>query len=193
MLDRDLKIRDLFAQEHVRLMKKGEKQDEILTEVKNLKQIFQEQTERMTKNGAVLKTLNQYNFDSSLPFIYGITPTYKRLTQKADLTRLCQTVLHVPNFHWIIVEDSKWKTSLVERFLTRCGVRSTHLAVKTRASLVRGENEPRWLKARGVEQRNAGLSWLRHNINPKDTKGVVYFMDDDNTYDPEIFEQVSNK
>ena len=36
---------------------------------------------------------------------------------------------------------------------------------------------------KGVEQRNAGLTWLRtHNVYD----GVVYFMDDDNTYHPRV-------
>ena len=37
--------------------------------------------------------------------IFMITPTYSRHTQKADMTRLLYTLLHVPNLHWIIVED----------------------------------------------------------------------------------------
>ncbi|KAJ7336531.1 Galactosylgalactosylxylosylprotein 3-beta-glucuronosyltransferase [Desmophyllum pertusum] len=48
-----------------------------------------------------------------VPTIYVITPTYKRLTQKADLTRLSQMLLHVPKLHWILVEDSEKKTELL--------------------------------------------------------------------------------
>ena len=40
---------------------------------------------------------------------------------------------------------------------------------------------------RGVLQRNAGLTWLRANNK---TNGVVYFADDDNTYDVRLFEEV---
>ena len=182
-----------FIQEHTKTIKNRlEQQNELLTEIEKLKQIVQDRIEKASKNEGVLTNRNDQYFNDKLPFIYGITPTYQRFTQKADLTRLCQTFLHVKNFHWIIVEDSESKTDLVERFLTRCGVKYTHLAVKTPPSLVRGKNEPRWLKARGVEQRNAGLKWLRSNIDVKETRGVVYFMDDDNTYDLEIFEQVSN-
>lgn len=42
-------------------------------------------------------------------------------------------------------------------------------------------------KPRGVSNRNRGLSWIRANA----TNGVFYFADDDNTYDLEIFHQVS--
>lgn len=42
-------------------------------------------------------------------------------------------------------------------------------------------------KPRGVSNRNRGLEWLKANA----TTGVFYFADDDNTYDLELFEEVS--
>lgn len=129
--------------------------------------------------------------DSQMPTIYFITPTYKRLTQKADLTRLSQTLLHVPKLHWILVEDSVQKTDLVTRFLGNCGLSYTHLTVRTPKELITKKGDPRWLKARGVEQRNLGLKWIRDNFQ-SGSRGIVYFGDDDNTYDLRIFEQVSN-
>lgn len=45
------------------------------------------------------------------------------------------------------------------------------------------------MKPRGVEQRNAGLAWVRANVQ-KTPRSVVYFMDDDNTYSIELFEQM---
>lgn len=54
-----------------------------------------------------------------LPVIVAITPTYARPTQKADLTRLSLTLRQVPNFHWILVEDSATKTAKVTRFLSK--------------------------------------------------------------------------
>ena len=51
-----------------------------------------------------------------------------------------------------------------------------------------------WHKSRGVEQRNMALRWLRDSaadgLLVGGEKGVVYFGDDDNTYDIEIFEEV---
>lgn len=43
----------------------------------------------------------------------------------------------------------------------------------------------------GLYQRNAGLQWLRDNLDPDVHQGVVYFADDDNTYSPELFEEVN--
>ena len=43
------------------------------------------------------------------------------------------------------------------------------------------------VKPRGVSNRNRGLEWIRANSS----EGVLYFADDDNTYDVEIFDEVS--
>jgi len=51
--------------------------------------------------------------------IYLITPTYARLTQKADMTRLMYTLMHVENLHWIIIEDHEEKTELIIKFIER--------------------------------------------------------------------------
>ena len=61
------------------------------------------------------------NFSNNVS-IFAITPTYNRLTQKVDLTSLCYTIENVPNFIWIVVEDSDHKSSLVRSLLTRCKV-----------------------------------------------------------------------
>ena len=53
--------------------------------------------------------------DNSMPIIYAITPTYARPVQKAELTRLCNVFLLVPNIHWILVEDSKSKFLIYEK------------------------------------------------------------------------------
>lgn len=51
-----------------------------------------------------------------------------------------------------------------------------------------------WRKNRGVEQRNKALDWLRERAADGalvgGARGVVYFGDDDNTYDIAIFEEV---
>ena len=41
-------------------------------------------------------------------------------------------------------------------------------------------------KPRGVANRNLGLEWAIENVDD----GVVYFADDDNTYDIRLFEEV---
>jgi len=47
------------------------------------------------------------NQSVDLPTIYIITPTYTRPVQKAELTRLQNTLKHVLSLHWILVEDAE--------------------------------------------------------------------------------------
>ena len=42
-------------------------------------------------------------------------------------------------------------------------------------------------KPRGVANRNAGITWIRKHAKKG---GVVYFADDDNTYDLRLFAEV---
>ena len=130
------------------------------------------------------------NQPETIPTIYAITPTFARPVQKAELTRVSQTFLHVRNFHWIVIEDAKNKTPLVTNFLARCGLQYTHLNIGTPPDYKMADKDPNWLKPRGVLQRNLALQWIRDNLNPNLHKGVVYFADDDNTYDLQLFEEV---
>ncbi|CAH3022934.1 unnamed protein product [Porites evermanni] len=129
-------------------------------------------------------------WDPKLPTIFAITPTYRRFLQKAELTRTAQTLKHIKNLHWIVVEDSHEKTNLVKRLLNHFGIRYTHLNVRTPVEMRIGRNKPWWTKSRGTEQRNVGLKWIRDNIKANETKGVVYFADDDNTYDIRLFDEM---
>lgn len=129
----------------------------------------------------------QKPFNTSLPTIYLITPTYDRIEHKAELTRLYYTFLHVPKIHWIIIEDSDKKTDKVRHFLAKYQIPYTHIHVATPQQIKLKSSDPDWLKPRGVLQRNAGLSWIRASLDPHKDKGVVYFADDDNTYSIELF------
>ncbi|KAJ8719699.1 hypothetical protein PYW08_011874 [Mythimna loreyi] len=127
----------------------------------------------------------QFNAEVSsyLPVIYGITPTYMRLAQKADLTRLSQTLMHVKNFHWVVIEDSIEKTKLVANLLKESNLKYTHLNIKT--------HKTKASTASGVEQRNLALDWLKGHLQKAENKrGVVYFMDDDNTYSLKVFDEM---
>ena len=181
--EKDFNKKALTIQRHIQsLLEREKRQNQLLTAIENLKNSVHEQLQK--------QNASRHKSNPNLPYIYAITPTYERLTQKADLTRLCQTFQHISNFHWIIVEDADSTRDLIERFLKRCDIKYTYLAIRTKVELQRAENEPRWKKARGVEQRNAGLAWLRKNVQKASANGVVYFIDDDNTYDLELFEQM---
>lgn len=146
--------------------------DELSNELRKCEQRLSQLTDKQNPN---------------IPKIYIITPTHGRLEQKADLTRLSYTLRLVPNIHWIVVEDSPTKTVLVKKFLSTSKISYTHLNAATPTDFKLKEKDPNWLKPRGVLQRNAGLNWLRKQPG---VTGVLYFADDDNTYDLRLFEEV---
>ena len=161
--------------------------EQVLTKVEeNLLRMEKELRMRYPMKAASIFNQNP----SKIPTIYAITPTYTRPVQKAELVRLSQTFLHVRNFHWIVVEDNESKTKLVTRFLSNTGLQYTHLNVLTPPEYKMKSSDPDWLKPRGTLQRNLALQWIRKNVDPISTKGVVYFADDDNTYDLQLFEEV---
>lgn len=128
----------------------------------------------------------------SLPIIYVVTPTHYVPTQKADLTRMMNTLRHVVNLHWILVEDAEERSAAVQRLLAESGLAFTHLVAATPPHLRSSSKEARWVKPRGVLQRNAGIEWLRANVQPTSARhtGVVYFADDDNTYSLQLFQEI---
>ncbi|XP_036069686.1 galactosylgalactosylxylosylprotein 3-beta-glucuronosyltransferase 1-like isoform X1 [Oryzias melastigma] len=129
-------------------------------------------------------------WSSSLPVIYAITPTYSRPVQKAELTRLAHTFLHVPNLHWIVVEDSNKTSPLVSHLLQSTRLNHTHLHVATPLKFkVRSGMKVK--PPRGTLQRNLALQWLLQTYTANDSQqGVVYFADDDNTYSLQLFEEM---
>lgn len=133
--------------------------------------------------------LNSYYKDA--PTIYAITPTFARPVQKAELTRLAQTFLLVPKFHWIVVEDAVNKTRLVTNLLATSLLSYTHLNAVTPPNYKLGKHDPNWKKPRGVEQRNAALRWIREHLDSSHN-GIVFFADDDNTYSIQVFAEVSS-
>ncbi|XP_036212680.1 galactosylgalactosylxylosylprotein 3-beta-glucuronosyltransferase S isoform X2 [Bactrocera oleae] len=118
----------------------------------------------------------------SLPMIYFVTPTYPRREQIPELIRLAYTLLHVPRIQWILANDHKACNAYIDGLLKRFGLPFTHLASPMPASYRKKKPMPR-----GVANRRAALQWLRQrNI----TNGILYFGDDDNTYDLRLFSEI---
>ena len=46
--------------------------------------------------------------DSAKPTVYILTATYSRLVQFAELTRMCHTLKHIENIHWVVIEDASY-------------------------------------------------------------------------------------
>ncbi|XP_037087086.1 galactosylgalactosylxylosylprotein 3-beta-glucuronosyltransferase S-like [Pollicipes pollicipes] len=113
--------------------------------------------------------------------IYVVTPTYRRVEQVAELTRQGQTLLTVPDIVWMVVEDADACSPVVAALLDRFGIPYVHLASAMPARY-RGLS----ILPRGVSNRRAALKWLR----AASPLGVMYFLDDDNTVDIRLFEQI---
>ncbi|PSN38596.1 hypothetical protein C0J52_21405 [Blattella germanica] len=190
--------------------------------------------------GACGESLSEpsYKLDPT-PRLYIVTPTYRRPEQIPELTRMAQTLMHVPNLHWLVIEDAENKTQLVSDLLHRTGISHDHLVgmvaflknissgvlkLSLRSQLSSVRSSPRrgiltvsslrevprkcrimnycresslapmpesfkkrkGPKPRGVSNRNKGLDWIRANAK----SGVLYFADDDNTYDIQLFEEI---
>ncbi|RWS00769.1 glucuronosyltransferase sqv-8-like protein, partial [Dinothrombium tinctorium] len=116
--------------------------------------------------------------------VYVITPTYARATQMADLTRLAQTLMLVKNVFWIVSEDSNKINAQISELLNRTGIPSVHL-LGPRPVTHRDKRS-----GRGVSNRLRALKWIRENLTDGSKEGVIYFADDDNTYDIRIFEEM---
>lgn len=122
-------------------------------------------------------------FYDDLPNLYIVTPTFPRFTQYADLARITNTLRLVPKVFWIVIEDTKKKTEKLSKFLTDSGIKFAHLNVK---SPPYGPKLYRKIH-KGVLQRNYALKWIRDNNLQN---GVLFFADDDNSYDLQLFEEV---
>ena len=120
---------------------------------------------------------------TELPRIYVIMPTYYRRVQRAELTRIKNTLLNVENLHWLLIEDANQTSDLVASVLNNSGLSYTHMWMQ--------KNDVYRYDDRGISQRNKGLEWVRRNAD-RSKGGVVYFADDDNTYDIKLFEQVTH-
>ena len=121
--------------------------------------------------------------------IYIITPTYRRPTQIAELTRLKNLLRNVLKLVWIVVEDSDVKSFLISDFLMQSNLPFVHLNIPTTVfNLTSGQIAYGYRKHRGSEQRNLGIEWVK--VNSKSNDDVVYFADDDNSYKLDLFEEV---
>lgn len=106
-----------------------------------------------------------------------ITPTYLRIARIADMTRLSQTLMHIDQLIWVVVEDAEKISLLVKQLLDRSHLKYYYFAIRRRSGM----------PARGWTGRDAGLEFVREQFALMGKNAVVYFADDDNTYDVRLF------
>ena len=126
------------------LTSKSKKLQQIKQYMRDLNIVHEQQIRELTYDSVV----------STLPIIYIITPTYYRMLQPAELTRISQTFKNVPNLHFIVVEDANKPSKLVRDVLDRSKLRYTQLFAPTPKQHKLGKHDKNWLKPRGVLQVN---------------------------------------
>ena len=119
---------------------------------------------------------------TTLKFCNSFYILYFHLLHKIDkLTQLWYVFRHIPNLHWIVIEDSNTKTNQVSTFFAEnCNVKYTYLNVGSPAYS---------RKLKGFAQRNEGMNWVRQHFRDSSNRkeGVLYFVDDDDTYSINFF------
>uniref|UniRef100_A0A1I7TU61 Galactosylgalactosylxylosylprotein 3-beta-glucuronosyltransferase n=2 Tax=Caenorhabditis tropicalis TaxID=1561998 RepID=A0A1I7TU61_9PELO len=95
---------------------------------------------------------------------------------------MANTLSHISNIYWIVIEDSVSIVPAVHRILRRSSIPFTYMAYPS------PENYPN----RGWFQRTMALKYIRKKYRRKGN-GVVYFGDDDNTYDLRLFNKYIRK
>ena len=93
--------------------------------------------------------------------------------------------MSIPNCHWIVVEDSIRTSPWIREMLTRLNIKHTLLACTRTPEEARAAKNRK--AASGSVQRNRALDWI---VQAKIEDGVIYFVDDDNTFDLRVFEEV---
>jgi hypothetical protein len=142
------------------------------------------------KINSIKKVLELNESYKNYPTIFIVTPTYWRATQRAELTRLQNTLRNVPKIVWILIEDSNKKSDLINEFLLQSELKFVHLNIKTKYKrLTQDELNKGYRYHRGSFQRNIAIKWILNNSN--NLNDIVYFADDDNSYKLELFKEVS--
>ena len=143
---------------------------------------------KLATYGNVIRLYDTYY---SMPRLYIVTPTYKRKTQIAELTRLKNALWNVPKVHWIVIEDATNKTYKIANFLWNSKLSYTHLNEPTPRNLSQIKIDYRThFKHKAAAQRNVAIQWLREHAFKVDPDDVVYFADDDNSYHLRLFQDV---
>lgn len=86
--------------------------------------------------------------------------------------------MHIDDLHWLVIEDANHTSDAVDRLLKRSNVPHTYLFTTTYGDLPR----------RGWSHRNMALDIIRTKYRNYSGNAVVYFADDDNTYDVRLFD-----
>lgn len=89
--------------------------------------------------------------------------------------------MHVKNLHWILADDTDICNKHIDTLLDRLAIDYTHIA----SPMPKFYRNTKKSIPRGVANRRAALKYLSKKRN-----GVLYFGDDDNTFDLRLFSEI---
>ena len=136
---------------------------------------------------SVKYTLNHFENYDQLRTIYVFTTIDRNIiTQKADLTRLRNTLRLIPKLVWILLEDHEYKSNKIEKFINESDFPQTfYLTHKFSDNLINKTNSSTHLLY------NFALKWIDSKKDELDTDGVAYFAESSNSYTIKLFKDVS--
>ncbi|CAL8088843.1 unnamed protein product [Orchesella dallaii] len=122
--------------------------------------------------------------------VWVVTPTYRYPYQYPELTRIAQALYPARKFvRWLIADDhTKSKGHPTHKKDLRRLLNGFNINFTLITSRKRPKNAMVVLNPKGVDARQAALNYIRQ----RKLKGTVYFADDDNTYDSDIFRQIQD-
>ncbi|KAI6206993.1 hypothetical protein M3Y94_00978600 [Aphelenchoides besseyi] len=120
-----------------------------------------------------------HNLDDRNRTIVVITPTTRRMERLADLMRFSQTLMHVKNVRWIVIENGTAKVPAVERLLKRSRIPHEYLTHQADRELISSWSL-RW----------SAVKRLRGNLNDYANNSIVLFADAENSYDLRFFDSL---
>lgn len=110
---------------------------------------------------------------SALPRLFILTCTYARPRREEFLRRCLGIFQQVANLHWMVVEDGSATDPAVTQLLAQSGIEHSYFHA--------GPSHD-W----GGSQKEFILDHLRQ----QNLEGIAYFADDDNGYDPRLFDEI---
>jgi len=134
------------------------------------------------------KDARQYIDDKPIKYyqdfnkIYFVTATYPRPEQIPQLTRLAHTLINVPEIHWIVADDRPTCNAYMQKFLEKFKIPYTYIASPMPKAF-----DLIYFKPKGIANHRSGLQYIREEDI---VEGVLYFGDEDNVYDLQLFKEI---
>ena len=137
---------------------------------------------------SVKYALSQMENYDQLRTIYVFTTVDRNIiSQKADLTRLRNTLRLIPKLDWVLLEDHENQSEIIKNFIKESNFPQTsYFTHKFSDDPTNKTNKSTTLL------HNMALKWIDSQKDNMDKNGVAYFAESSNSYTIKLFEDVSH-